>query len=221
MKRIIAFVLFALMIYAGGYFIVYGFSELKIANTYPFPLERVSSGTLHNGNMLRGKVFQQVACIGKDTIRPEILHVPVGKPIERRFYLVPLRYEEEEKNLRYYTVCVSGEESIAQMEKLSVLLPKPESGDGFEIKGVAQEITIDMKSQAYGVLSTRTQLVGVDGFLRNPMPNYYYERIIPWTVYERRNFGTEWVLIAVGAALFLGGIIPALILGIKIYRERY
>ncbi len=221
MKRIIAFVLFALMIYAGGYFVIYGFNELKISNSYPLPLENVSSGTLHNGNVVCGKVYQQVAYLGEETIQAEILQVPVGKPIKRRFYLVPLKYEEKAEDLRYYTVCVSGEESIAQMEKRWIILPKPESGDGFEIKGVAREISVDMKSKVYGVLTSRTKLVGVDGLLRNPMPSYYYNRIIPWTVYERKNFGSEWVLVAVGAGLLLVGIISAVILGIKIYRERY
>ncbi len=126
MKRIIAFVLFALMIYAGVYFVVYGVNELAIENTYPFPLEMVSSDTLHNGSVISGKVYQQVHYLGKDTIRTEVLNIPIGKPIERRYYLVPLRYEKNIRDLRYYVVCVSGEESIARMEKLLVDMPKPE-----------------------------------------------------------------------------------------------
>lgn len=221
MKKIIAFVLFALMIYAGVYLVVYGFKELAIVNSYPLPLDMVSSGTIHNDTVLGGKVTQQVKCLKEDIIRTEIFSIPIGKPIKRRFYLVPVRYEENAKDLRYYTVCVSGEESIAQMDKLWVMFPEPESGGGFEIKGVAEGITSDIKSRAYSVLTSRTQLVGVDGFLRNPMPNYYYDRIVPFIVYERRTFGTEWISVAIGAALILGGIISAVFLGIKIHRERY
>ncbi len=86
--------------------------------------------------------------------------------------------------------------------------------------GVAQQITVDMKARVFNVLITNTQLVD-DRIVNSPVADYYYNRVIPWTVYERRNFGSEWISIGIGAALFLGGIISSVILGIKIYRERY
>ncbi len=209
------------MIYAGGYFLAYGFKELKLANSYPLPLDMISTNTIHSGDVLGGKVFQQVDCLKTETVQTDFLNIPVGKPTERRFYLVPLRYDKDAENIMYFVLCVNNPESIEKMEKLSVMLPAPESGDCLEFRGVVQNMTADTKTRAFYVLSRRTELVGVDGILRNPLPNYYYERIIPFIVYERQTFGAEWITVAIGAALLLGGIIPAVVLGIKIHRERY
>lgn len=221
MKRIIAFVMFALMIYAGGFFVVSGFDGLETAYSYPIYLDKISSDPLQSGQRVTGTVYQHVKCFDTDVVRQEAFGIEFGKPVERRYYLVPLKYEENAENLKYYVVCLSTPESIEQMEKLGVLLPQPESGDGLEFEGAAYEMSADMRSDVYRVLINRTRLVGVDGLLRNPMPNYYYSRIIPWTVYERRNYGTEWAAIAVGAALIIGGIVPSVLLGLKIRRERY
>lgn len=221
MKRIIAFVIFALMIYAGGFFVACGLDGLETANSYPIYLDKIDSDPLQSGQRVTGTVYQQVKCIDTDIVRQEAFGIEFGKPVERRFYLVPLKYEEKAENMKYYVVCLSTPESIEQMEKLGVLLPQPESGDGLEFMGVAYEMSPDMRKKVYGVLTTRVSLVGVDGFLRNPLADYYYARIIPWTVYERRNYGTEWAAIAVGAALIIGGIVPSVLLGLKIHRERY
>ncbi len=221
MKRIIAFVLFALMIYAGGFFIVYGFDDYEKANSYPLPLDKVGTDTLNNGQMVAGTVYQQVERIGTDELRQQFLGIEFGKPIERRFYLVPLKYEKNAEDTKYYVVCLSSPESIEQMEKLGVSLPKPESGIGLELKGAAREMTIGMRSQVYDILSTNYKLVGVDGLLRNPMRPYYEARILPWTVYERTSFDNALAALIIGIALVLGGAISAVILGIKIYRERH
>ncbi len=223
MKRIIAFVLFALMIYAGGFFIVYGSDELEKANSYPLPLDKVGTDTLQNGQMVAGTVYQQVERIetDADTVRQEIFGIEFGKPIERRFYLVPLKYEKNAEDTKYYVICLSSPESIERMEKLGVALPEPESGSGLELKGAVREMTVGMRSEVYDILSTNFRLVGVDGLLRNPTRTYYENHILPWTVYERTSFDNALAALIIGIALVLGGAVPAVILGIKIYRERH
>ncbi len=221
MKRIIAFVLFALIIYAGGFFVVYGINELSLANSYPAALNYVGTDMLHNKDMVSGTVYQQVKCIGTETVRQEAFGIEYGKPMEQRFYLVPYKYEKKAADTKYYVVCLSSPESIEQMEKLEVYLPRPESGDGVEVTGVAYEITPETKTQAYGALLGRPRLVGVEDVNRNPTRTYYENHILPWVIYERTSFDSALVTLIVGIALVLGGVIPAVILGIKIYRERY
>lgn len=221
MKKIIAFVLFALMIYAGGYFVVYGFNELGMANSRPLPLEMISSGAVHSGDVVAGKIYQQVKYLGDEIVQPEILNIPIGKTVKRRLYLVPLRYEKKAEDMRYYVVSLSDPASIEKMEAMAVTMPAPESGDGLEISGVAKDISNNEKTLAYMTLTTRTGLVGVDGLLRNPLAEYYYNRIIPYTVCERSGFDASWVAVAVGAALILAGIGLSILLGLKIRRERY
>ncbi len=221
MKRIIAFVLFALMIYAGGYFAAFGLNELTVASSYPVSLDNVGSDTLHNKDMVSGTVYQQVKCLGTETVRQEVFGIEYGKPIEQRFYLVPYKYEKKAENTKYYVVCLSNPESIEQMENLGVLMPKPESGDGVEVNGIVFEITPEMRTKAYGALVSNPELVGADGFLRNPTRTYYENHILSWTVYERTSFDLAWITFIIGIALLLGGIIPTVILGIKIYRERH
>ncbi|MGN0683326.1 MAG: hypothetical protein ACI4JY_06560 [Oscillospiraceae bacterium] len=221
MKRIVAFVLLALMIYAGGFFVVYGFRELEVANSRPLSLDMVGSETLRNGQTVEGVVYQQIRQLGEDTIQSEILGIPVGEPVKRRFYLVPLRYEKERKDIKYYAVCISGEKNIEEFERIKRNSPQMETGDGYRLKGVACEMTPGMKNTIYDVLSGSPYLVGVDGFLRNPLPQYYYNRILPWTVYERNELGSAWICVILGAVLFVGGVIPSVILGVKIYREKH
>lgn len=224
MKRIIAFVLFALMIYAGGFFVVYGFDELGKANSRPLSLNMLASGALNNSQVVSGTVYQQVMLIGEDTIRPNVLNIPIGEPKKRRFYLVPLKYEENAENIMYYTVCLSNPESIERMEKLGTLLPKPEKGEGLELTGVALEMTPDMRSDVFNALCSRTALVGVTEITQNPTRTYYENRILPWTVFERTGFDSglnSIITVIIGAVLILGGGIPSVILGIKIYREKH
>ena len=221
MKRIVAFVLLALMIYAGGFFVVYGFRELEIANSRPLSLDMVGSVTLRNGQIVEGTVYQQIRQLGEDTIQSEILGVPVGEPVKRRFYLVPLRYEKERKDIKYYAVCISGEKNIEEFEKIAENSPQKETGDGYELKGVACEMTPGMKNTIYDVLLDYPYLVGVDGFLNNPLPDYYYNRILPWTVFERNDVGSALICVILGAMLLVGGIIPSVILGVNVYREKH
>lgn len=224
MKRIIAFVLFALMIYAGGFFVVYGFNELKMANSRPIPLNMLASDTLVNGQIVSGTVYQQVLFIKEDTIQPSVLNIPIGEPKERRFYLVPLKYEEKMEDTRYYVVCLSSPESIERMEELATSIPKPETGEGLEFFGVALEMAPDLRNDIFYELVSRGALVGITEITQNPTRTYYDNRIIRWTVFERTGVDTERnsiVTIVIGAVLILGGAVPAVILGIKIYREKH
>lgn len=221
MKRIIAFLLFALMIYAGGIFTVYGCDELSLANSYPASLNYVGTDMLNNKDKVTGTVHQQVKCIGTETVRQEVFGIEYGKPLEQRFYLVPYKYEKKREDMKYYVICLSSPESIEQMEKLEVYLPEPESGEGIEVTGVACEMTPEVKAQAYSALLSRSRLVGVEDINRNPTRTYYENHILPWTVYERTEFDSALITLIIGIALILGGAIPAVILGIKIYRERH
>lgn len=212
------------MIYAGGFFVVYGFDELGKANSRPLPLNMLASGSLNNSQVVSGTVYQQVMLIGEDTIQPNVLNIPIGEPKERRFYLVPLRYEKKAENMKYYTVCLSNPESIECMEELGTILPKPETGEGLELTGVALEMTPGMRSAVFNALCSRTALVGVTEITQNPTRTYYDNRIIPWTVFERTGFDSRLnsiITVIIGAVLILGGGVPSVVLGIRIYREKH
>ncbi len=220
-KRIIVFILCALMLYAGGFCVYYGFEEWKKENSRYVVMTDSDLPNLINGCKATASIYQQVMFMGTEVFQPEILNIPIGKPVEWHRYLVPLQYEKDASKHKYYIVCVSEPESIERMEQLSVILPQPEEGEPFVIKGVSKIMDLSVHNEIYSVISSRRLLVGVDGLLKNPTEAYYHNRIIDWVVYEQNASSAYITAFIAGGVLCVVGIGMAVLMIIKIYREKH
>lgn len=199
----------------------YGFEDWKKETSRYVTMTNSDLPNLKNGWKATASIYQQVMYIGTEVFQPEILNIPIGKPVEWHRYVVPLQYEEDASKHKYYVVCVSEPESIEKLEQLSVTLPKPEKGESFDIKGISKIMDQSTCEEVYSVISARHLLVGVDGLLKNPTEAYYRNRIIKWVVYEQNASSAYITAFIVGGVLCVVGIGIAVLMIIKIYREKH
>lgn len=219
-KKIFIFVLCGIMLYAGGFCLYYGFEDLERAGDRYVGMNESDLPNISHGGKATAQLYQQVGLIGTEKFQPEIFGIPMGKPTEWHFYLVPLNYEEDPEKHKYYIVCVSDPDSIATMESIWIGSPQPETGEPFVIKGVSKEMELGWKDKVLNVLMSRTYLVGIDGFFEHPLITYYRNRIIPWVVYEQNSVSEYISAFIVGGVLCVVAVGLAVLMIVRIRREK-
>lgn len=217
----IVFVLCFVMAYGGVYCLVYGFDEADRHFGRQYNLNTSDLSEVKTGDKVKANVYQQVRYLGVETFTPEILNIPISKQVEWHCFLVPVKYEEDAEDLRYYVMCFKDEESVKRMKDLYAVLPKPETNEPYEFKGIAADMTAQMKGKAVAVLEESTRLVGVDGLLENPTEIYYINRVMEFTFYEKTGDSRYLSALIVGGILVVGAVTAAVLMCVRIYREKY
>lgn len=177
-------------------------------------------GNVDSGGRVKMEIYQQVCFLGTDTFQPKIFNISIGKTVKWHYYLVPLQYERNAEDMRYYVACFCKEESIAELEARYAAVPKAETGTPLEYTGIAEEMSVKMKNWVTAKLQEHPSLVGVERPLENPLVGYYYNRIIPWVVYEKEDVSPYQSALICGGVMCLTAVAVTTILIVKIHSEK-
>lgn len=221
MKRIIAFVLLGLLIYAGGFVIYYSAAELEINSAAPAYLNNIHPGNFRTGLVVEGEIYQAMDKIYEKTTQPRLFGAPFGKAITQHFYVLPLTDSE-----MYMLIAASDENDIEALEKMIVSAPRERNINDpvLNITGITEEIPFFEKNEMISFLIQHPDLIGYkDQLYARPTEIAASNHIVPYIVYIKHPTGSDYVPLIVGIAMCVVGItlVVLLILRIKSEREGY
>ena len=158
MKRIIAFVLLGLLIYAGGFVIYYAAIDLKINNSVPTDLESIRPNSVHTGLVAEGNVYQVLDVVYTDKHQPKLLGIPFGEAKVRYFYALPFGASD-----KFMLISASEQEDIEALERLKTDIPRERGTDDpvLKVYGIVEETApLDAKLFKDFMLSGYSELLG-------------------------------------------------------------
>ncbi|MDE7229375.1 MAG: hypothetical protein K2N56_02740 [Oscillospiraceae bacterium] len=220
MKRIIAFVLLGLLIYAGAYIIYYAASEMKIKNAVPIDINNINSGNVHTWTIVEGSIYQVMKEYKTEKTQPKMFGVPYGEPIEKHYYILPLG-----TSYMYIMLEASDEQDLEIIEQMRVVSPREYVSGGItlDVRCVAERMPKKDFDEVKTVFMKDTTLLG-----ERPLVDYISEpdvthHIIPYVLHIRHPQGDEHIPLAIGIAVCVVGVglTVLLILRIKGEREGY
>lgn len=213
MKRIIAFVLLGLMIYAGGFALYFGiYDMLKYNDTTVYNFNSMNTGNFRAGILVEGhtsylrKYELDMYSPGDSTQeifteQPRILGIPVGKQKHMKRYLMEVGYAEKHAD-KQFCIIMFPEEDIERVD--AALLRE---GEPVEFSGIVKD-------------SSMINAKNNNLFIKNPNSD-----IIPYIIYVTDDTARyEYIpAVIVGAVLILfgGGGAYLLFRRIKSEKEGY
>lgn len=216
MKRIIAFVLLGLLIYAGGYVIYYASVDFRINTTVAKDLFSMDYSNMHTWNVVEGKVYQVINKFKTETTQPTLFGFPYGKPIEQHYYIMPIN-----DTRMFLLLTANDEHDIEILEQLKTNTPhKFAEGDlALEIRGVAEKMPLIMFTNLKMYIINNDLVESRKGLL--PVTEAEAAgHIIPYIIHVRHTSGNEHIPLIIGITMCLVGIGLAVLLFLKIKSER-
>lgn len=214
-KRILAFVLLAILVYCGGYVGVYG-----VRNYFQY------SGAERNYNTLQPGEYQDLLNVNgsldgtkrvthfifTENVRREILGIPIGKQLQRKYYILLLNPAEDKEQHRYCVIASTDPDDIKQLDAL-------ESGvaTDLEFRGIMH----DMPLAIHDIVTERLQeIYDTDFNIYNHKKVEKY--IVPYTIYimHGEDDGLLVPIIAGGAAALIGAA-GFVLLAVNTYRKNH
>lgn len=214
-KRIIAFVLLAILIYGGGYVAVYGarqyFQYSGAERAYNIlPPEQYQNMLNVTGSIDGTKRVTQL--IFTEPVRKEVLGIPIGKQLNRKYYILLLNPSEDINHRQYCVIAATNPDDIKQLDAL-----KDGSSSEFDFRGLIG----DMPFTIHQVLTKRLQEIYDTDF------NIYVHKkvekyIVPYTIYIKHGEDDNLLLpiIAGGAAVLIGAA-AIVLLAVNTYRKNH
>lgn len=217
MKRIIAFVLLGLLVYAGGFVIYYSASELKINSSAPADLNNVHPDNFYNGLVVDGEIYQVMEKINEKTTRPRLFGAPFGKATTQHFYILPLT-----KSDKFMLIAASDENDIQALENMLVREPRQRAVNDpvLNIIGVVEEVPFLEKNNLIAYLIEHPKLIGYNEVYMHPSEAAASNHIVPYIVYIKHPTGADYAPLIIGAAMCVVGIGLAVLLGLRIKSEK-
>ena len=217
MKRIIAYTFLGLLIYAGGYMIYYASVDLRINTAVAKDLDYLDYGNLQTWNVVEGSVYQVINEFKTETTQPTLFGFPYGEPIEQRYYILPVQ-----DTRKFLLLLVSDEHDLEIIEQLKTNTPHKRTEDDtvLEIRGVADRMPLTMFTDLKYYLMKYHDLIDPE---RGLMPISEVEvshHIIPYVIHVRHTYGNEHIPLIIGISMCLIGIGLAVLLTIKIKRDK-
>lgn len=209
-KRIIAFVTLALLVYAGGYVVVYGLKEYFKFSGPERSLNSMQPRELQNNMRVKGTLdegFKVITKLGEQDVTAEILGFPIGGRHRRIFYLLLLNSEEEDDK-RLYCAVAAEDDDAARLEELQNGGTEP-----FEFTGFSLDISDDIREALTGYLQ---KIYTTDYDIYLPNVGKY---IIPYIIYVMDNDPDCMVPIAAGGAAALVGAAAIALLARNTYKK--
>ena len=221
MKRIIAFVLLGLLIYAGGFVIYYALVDLGIRHSVPNDLERLQPYSMYTGLVAEGDVYQVVDKLYTEVHRAKLLGIPVGKAITQHYYILPVGTSG-----MFMLIAASDENDIEALEKMKTDTPRErgKNDPALEVYGIMEETSPIPKSwmRDYFIYK-QPELIGYSW--DDPYRFTYVadKHIVPFTLYIKHPGDVDYTPLIVGIAMCVvgTGLTVLLILRIKSEREGY
>lgn len=218
-KRCIAFVLLALLIYGGVYITVYGMREYaKYSGTERGFYSRKED--LAEGLNIKGSVETVTKLLGSEDLTKSVLGIPL-KQVRRYYFALPLGYAEDPKNQQY---CVIAAENDKDVEALMSLLkdspvPLDPNAPRFEFHGLVMSTTLDVQTNLTEYLRGvyATDFTFYHKFLN---VNKY---IVPYIIYVRSSTDDNYSMmtITIGLSVTVVAVGLAVLLGMNTYRKAH
>lgn len=221
MKRIIAFVLLGLLIYAGGFVIYYAAIDLKINNSVPADLESIRPNSVHTGLVAEGNVYQVLDEVYTDEHQPKLLGIPFGEAKVQHFYALP--FGESDK---FMLISASEQEDIEALERLKTDIPRIRGIDDpvLKVYGIMEETApLDAKLFKDFLIIRYPELLGYSEYDFYRTEIAANNHVVPYTLYIKHPSGTDYIPLIVGIAMCAvgAGLAVLIILKIKSEREGY
>ncbi len=212
-KRIIAFVALALLVYAGGYVAIYGLRGYYKFSGPERSLNNMQPQELQNNMRVKGVLdegFKVITKLGEQDITADILGFPIGGQRRRIFYLLLLNPEEEDDKRQYCAVAADNEDDAARLETLRSGGTEP-----FEFTGFSLDISYDIREELTDHLRKiyTTDLVYF-------VPNVE-KHIIPYTIFIMDNNSDYITPIVAGGAAALAGAAAIVLLAKNTYKKMH
>lgn len=219
-KRIIAFVLLAVLIYGGVYITVFGFGEYMRFSR----VERVFRGKpedLAHGLNIKGSVETVTEKLGSEDITRKILGIPIGGKAKRYFYALPLGYAEDKEDQKYCVIAVVDEKDVETLDGLLKSSPAPSDPNAprFEFRGYVINSYLDVQTALSNYLKdvyTRDSLIPI------PKLKNVNKYIAPYTIYVKTAVDDNYPMtITIGLIAALIGAGLFVILAVRTYRKAH
>ena len=213
------FILLALVIVAGGFFIYFGTVDYMLYSGPTRNFNYMADGDLRSNMLIEGDIETVVQLIGTEHVSHEILGIPIGKSTMRYYYALPLTYHIDLDRQRYCVIAVNGEDNKKALDALLKNRPvdRDPNAPRFEFKA----LVMDMLPSTYQELTNYLHTVYDTDF------NIYNHKnvkknIVQYTIYVQSNDEKGGVMpIIVGAAMILGGIALTVLLAVATYRKNH
>ena len=149
-RKIIVFVLLALLTYVGGHTAFFGFKQYAIYSGAERDMDNMSVNELQPKLIVTGHTQTVTKKLFVEQVQNNILGVPLGFGKERCYYAMPLGYQENPENQKYCVIAATDPDDIEQIEKLMKNSPQPNdpNAPSFEFRGVITDMS-DMVFQLF------------------------------------------------------------------------
>lgn len=217
MKRIIAFVLFGLMIYAGIFVIYYSITDIRINTAVPADMKNISADDYHSGLVLEGSVYQVL----EGELYTEKYHTNIfSGSVDQHFFALPLGTAET-----YLILGVSDEKDLEMIKQLQLDEPREraEGDPALDFIGIVGDMSPTARSILINYLSARPELIGLDNYLvltEAKLQTAALNRIVPYVIYIKHPKGTDIVPLIIGIAMCVIGLVLAILLARRIKDEK-
>lgn len=225
MRRIIFIVLFAFIAYAGCYILVYGvrlYNE-EAAGAYR-NFNTLPPSEYGNGVKLKGEIRTLLGELGEDTVTAKILGAPIGASVTRRYYILPIGYEEDTRDQKYCLIAFTNDEDAAIADSLCVRAPgDTAAGSGVEFSGRAKDMGAYWRQELRQCIIEDDKLSGLGVAAPLVRSAEVYDRhIVPYTIFVHRESDDNFPLIfSVGGALAAVGLCGVVLILARVYQEKH
>lgn len=214
-KRILAFVLLAVLVYGGGYVAIYGTRQYFQYSGAERAYNGLPTGQYQNMLNVTGSIDgtkRVTQLIFTEPVRKEVLGIPIGKQLERKYYILLLNPSEDKAQSKYCVIAATDPDDIKQLEAL-----KNGTSSEFEFRGLMS----DMPFTIHQVLTKRLQEIYDTDF------NIYVHKkvekyIVPYTIYVKHGEDDDLLLpIIAGGAAALIGAAAIVLLAVNTYQNNH
>lgn len=214
-KRILAFVLLAILVYGGCYVAVFGTRQYFQYSGAERTYNNMPSGQYQDMLNVSGSIDgtkKVTQLIFTEPVRREVLGFPIGRQLVRKYYILLLNPSEDKERSRYCVIAATDPDDIKQLDAL-----KDGGSADFEFRGIIH----DMPLTIHKILTERLQEIYDTDF------NIYVHKkvekyIVPYTIYIKNGEDDNLLLpIIAGGAAALIGAAAIVLLAINTYRRNH
>lgn len=219
MKRIIAFVLLGLCVYAGGFVIYYSYLDLKLNTAVPTDIDNIPEGGYYSGMVVSGSIYQ---VIGKEMFTESVRTNSFGRETMRHYFNLPIGAQQ-----RYMMIAATNKDDLEAIKKLCIPEPREraEGDPSLNFIGVVGEMPPQRISSFSQHLCNYPNLIGYDigsglegiTFINEAAAK---NRIVPFIIYIQHPKGVNYIPLIVGIVMCVGSVTAVILLIRRIKDEK-
>ena len=217
-RKIIVFVLLALLTYIGVYTAVFGLRQYSLYSGAERNMDYMSANELQPKLIVAGHTQTVTRKLYSDEVHNEIFGIPVGNSKERCYYVMPLGYEEKSENQKDCVIAATDPNDIEEIDKLLKNDPQPNDPNtpGFEFRGVI----MDMSDAIFQLFRDYLWEVYDTDFNIYSHKNVS-DNLVQYTIFLSSDTADNYiVLIIAGGVCAVVGVALFVLLAVRTYRKK-